>query len=250
METQQPHPTNSRSGRSFLSSWRVGLDVLSAVAMIAAAATLIWVNVWRPNGPPPPTRQEISAPTEPIALDQTSMRGARTAKVALIEYSDFQCPFCGKFSTEILPEIDREYIQKGQLLFSFRHYPLSNIHSLAVKAAEFAECAGQQGNFWQMHDLLFKTPGTLDEAGLGKAVDSLGLNTDQFATCLSGSGKAKVARDSQSADKLKLPGTPGFLFGIVESNYRVRVTKVSVGAKPLEEFRSTLNDLIRQTGGN
>ena len=86
----------------------------------------------------------------------------------MLEFSDFECPYCGKFSTEVLPTLQKQYIETGRLLFAFRNLPLK-IHPHAEAAAFAASCAGEQQKFWPFHDLLFANPKALEELKLGKS---------------------------------------------------------------------------------
>jgi protein-disulfide isomerase len=214
------------------------LDVLSTLALVAACVTFIWVY-WFKGGV-----KTIAVPKEAQTLDGASIRGDKRAKVAIIEYSDFQCPFCGAFARGTLRNIEKKYVDEGRVLLAFRHNPLDSIHPLAIKAAEAAECAGQQGKFWEMHDSLFGSQSTLDEDSLRQRATTLHLNTSRFNECLSGEAAEKVQREQMSAAALGLSGTPTFLIGRVQSNGLVRVTRVIAGASSIQEFTRTLDDLL------
>jgi hypothetical protein len=86
-----------------------------------------------------------------FSIDDDPFRGDRSAKLTLIEFSDYQCPFCARHFREILPQIEREYIKSGKVKYVFRHFPIESIHKEAFKAAEAANCAGEQGKYWEMH---------------------------------------------------------------------------------------------------
>lgn len=138
-----------------------------------------------------------------MSLDGAATKGDRKAKVALIEYSDFQCPFCGRFARETLPQLDEKYVRPGKVLVAFRHLPLP-IHALAQRAAEAAECAGQQNKFWLMHDFLFRDSGQLAESKLTSSAAGLGLNDGQFKACLEGRTAAKARADAAFARAAEL----------------------------------------------
>ena len=132
------------------------LDIVATLAMIAAAGAIIWTTLGR-SAPTAarPGRAPIPVPTEPVPLEGAPILGNPEAPVAIVEFSDFACPFCGRFSKDILPELKAKYIDTGQVLLAFRHLPLDRIHPRARPAAEAAECASRQGKFWRFHDLLF-----------------------------------------------------------------------------------------------
>jgi protein-disulfide isomerase len=149
---------------------------VTAVTGIAAAAFL-WLVVapalW------PTERKEALTALASVRLPLTgsALRGSANAKVALVEFSDFQCPFCVKFEQEIMPTLSREYIETGKVLLVFRHYPQSTLHPQAFAAAEFAECAGRQGQFWPFHSLLTASRGNLETESLSARGTSAHFST-------------------------------------------------------------------------
>ncbi len=187
-------------------------------------------------------------PTELQSLVGAQLRGSTRARVAVIAYSDFQCPFCGRFARETLPRLDQTYIQPGRVVFAFRHSPIERIHPLAVKASEAAVCAGRQGRFWEMHDALFEEGAALDLPGLLRAAAAVGLDPGQTETCLAQDGSAEIRADRAAAEALQLTGTPAFLVGLVEQG-GVRVIKVVRGAKPFAEFAAVIDDLLGRVAG-
>lgn len=230
--------------------WRVLLDVAVQIAFIAAALTLIYATFFRQpvtqpsqaRVAPAARRPDPPLPTEPVSLDGAVIKGAKSARIALIEYSDFQCPFCARFAREILPALEEKYIRSGKVLMAFRHYPLPN-HPLAQKAAEAAECAGQQGKFWEMHDALFQDPKRLTRVDLLSRAQALGLNINQFDGCLGGTMADDVRTDAESARNLGISGTPAFLIGIVQPDGRVRVSRRVSGAQPVAAFEEALDQM-------
>jgi protein-disulfide isomerase len=95
-------------------------------------------------------------PRDPMSIAKDPVKGSRSAKVAVIEFSDFQCPFCGRYVKDTLPQLASEYVETGKVKYVFRDYPL-NFHKNAFKAAEAAHCAGEQDKFWEMHDCNSRT---------------------------------------------------------------------------------------------
>jgi protein-disulfide isomerase len=129
------------------------------------------------------------------------------ALVTLVEYGDFECPYCGQAEPAV-----RELIsQYGELRFVFRHLPLTEVHPHAQLAAEAAEAAAAQGAFWGMHDLLMDHQGALTFSDLVRYAGTLGLNTERFAADLrKHAGAYRVAEDVDSADLATVSGTPTF----------------------------------------
>lgn len=161
------------------------------------------------------------------------IRGSKDAKITMVEFSDFQCPFC----KEIKPTLDRLLNKySGQIRLVYKHFPLDSIHPFARKAAEASECAGEQGKFWEYHDALF----ALQKQGFSIEVFSqiaadLKLNTNQFNDCLnSGKYANKVEEDYQLGIKNKVSGTPTtFINGI----------RIS-GAQPFEYLQAIIAQLL------
>ena len=189
--------------------------------------------------PPPPSEREVGIGDGPI-------RGDAKAKVTLIEFSDYQCPFCGKFFHETLPLIDKEFIQTGKLRYVMRELPLAQIHPHAQKAAEAAQCAGEQGKYWQMHDKLFQNQKALEVPRLKEYAKGIGLNSRAFDECLDGGKQTeRVQRDLQEARSLGVNGTPGFFLGLTTPGKTIKGTNIE-GAQPIDVFRQAINRLLSQ----
>jgi len=174
-------------------------------------------------------------PTEPTIVDASAdddaVKGDENAPVTIIEFSEYECPFCVRFYEQTLPSIDEEYIKTGKVKLIFRDYPLS-FHKNAQKAAEAAECAGEQGKYYEMHNKLF-------EDGVKGGVDSfkqfakdLGLDTTKFDECLdSGAMESEVQKDFNEGASYGVSGTPAFFInGVFVS-----------GAQPFENFKAIID---------
>jgi protein-disulfide isomerase len=165
-----------------------------------------------------------------VSVDDDAVKGDSDAPVTIIEFSDFECPFCTRFYQNTLSQIDEKYIKTGKVKFVYRDFPL-NIHANAQKAGEAAECAGEQGKFWEMHDKLF-------DDGVSGGVDSfkqyasdLGLDTTKFNECLDSDKMAsEVQKDFSDGSAAGVSGTPAFFInGIFIS-----------GAQPFEAFEQVI----------
>lgn len=217
------------------------VDVVLTVAIVITIAFVMWAQ-WPPPPPPP-----ISLPPEPLALDGAPTKGSPTASVLLIEYSDFECQHCGAFARETLPAIDAEYVERGKVRLAYRHVAPPN-HPRALPAAVAAECARRQGKFWEMHDRLFADQTKLDDASLAAHAGALGLDLVAFTACQADPAMSEgIALDTAQARRLRIPGTPGFFIGRVESDGRVRVTRSLRGAVPLAKMRQALDAELADT---
>jgi protein-disulfide isomerase len=138
------------------------------------------------------------------------VKGDVDAPVTIFEWSDFECPFCTRFFTDSLSQIDSEYVETGKVKVVFKHFPLS-FHANARPAALASECAGDQGKFWEYHDVLFES-GSLSASALEQHAVDLGLDATQFNACLSSEKYAdKVDADTQQGANAGIRGTPGFI---------------------------------------
>jgi protein-disulfide isomerase len=237
---------------------RSTLDVIATIAIVTACAVFVWAVVrHRPNSaasapqsaaarPQVAKGKPKPLPSEPVDISTARVIGRPSAKLAVILYSDFQCPFCANFANGTLPEILKQFVDTGKVQFAFRHLPLQAIHPFALKAAEAAECGGAQGKFWEVHDALFALSGRLDPKGLRGIVDSARLDEKQFGACIKGETTEKVKLDLAEARTFGITGTPTFLFGRVQPDGRVKVVRRESGALPVATFSQVLEELSNQ----
>jgi protein-disulfide isomerase len=169
-------------------------------------------------------------PGNGILAGESPVLGSLDAKVTIIEYSDFECPYCGRFALDTFPLIKANYIDTGKVKFVFRNYI---VHPDARLSAEASLCAYEQGNdkYWAYNDILFRNQGSLDSASLKTYASGLGLDTAKFNACLDdGKYGAQVDKDMQDGKAAGVGGTPTFF---------VNGSKI-VGAQPYEIFRQTI----------
>lgn len=181
------------------------------------------------NEPGQPSRIAASA-------DDDTVRGSKDAPVTIIEFSDFECPFCTRFYEQTLPLIEENYIKTGKVKFIYRDFPLS-FHKNAQKAAEAAECADEQGKFWEMHDKIFENQNALDVTSLKQYAKDLGLDTTKFDSCLdSGKYADEVQRDFTDGQSYGVSGTPTFFINGIEV----------VGAQPYNTFEQIIEQELKK----
>jgi protein-disulfide isomerase len=167
--------------------------------------------------PPPAIRVEVSTEGAPI-------RGAADASVTVVEFSDFECPFC-KQTQPTLKQVLERY--PGKVRLAYRDFPLDSIHPQARRAAEAARCAHDQGKFWEYHDVLFTQSPQLAPEDLRRYAGQVGLDVTKFDGCLAtGVHKAAVQRDLDEGNRLGITGTPAFFIN----------GRTLTGAQPLEAF--------------
>ena len=171
----------------------------------------------------------ISAPRVEVAYDPARLRGNPKAPVMIVEFSDYQCPYCH----QVEPTVKEVLAKYGdRVSFSYRDFPLTAIHSQAMISAEASRCALEQGKFWEYHDQLFTTSKLEKDDLIGYARD-LKLDDKQFGSCLTTEKyKADIEKDEQEGRKVGINGTPGFFINGLEVS----------GAKPKDEFERVIDD--------
>ncbi len=192
---------------------------IAAVAVVAVIALGIYFLV-------------VSSPKySPLGEPSEHFLGAENATVVVVEYSDFQCSFCGRFYQQTEPQIIGEYVDTGKVKFVYRHFPLAQIHQYAQKAAEASECASDQGKFWEYHDRLFDNQNALFPASLKKYATDIGLDRAAFDACLdSGSMASRVQSDFEGGQGRGVRSTPAFFV----NNVRIE------GAQPFSSFKQAI----------
>ncbi len=218
-------------------------DLALSVAMMTAAALLIarnWPSAKTPAQP---------LPTEPVPLADAISIGSEEAKVAILVYSEFQCPYCATFAKSTLGDIESAYVQPGLVKIAFRHLPLEEMHKFAFKAAEAAECAARQGTFRQAHDFLFANQAKLGDERTFTTLASDMKNKNAFERCLRAEAAEKVRRDMDQASALGVTGTPTFFVGAVLGQGSIRVTNRLRGAQPFAEFKKAIDPLLPSKRG-
>ena len=187
--------------------------------------------------------------TDPSAAQQNLMaslipktrhfKGDPNAPVTIIEFGDFQCPYCGRFFAQTEPQIDETYIQSGKVRFGY--FGFAFLGQESNWAAEAAECAADQNKFWEYHDTLYSSQsgenqGAFNKDNLKKIAEGLGLDTSAFNECFdSGKYKQLIQDDSNAASSLGVRSTPTFLIN----------GQAIVGAQPFEIFQQTIDSLLK-----
>lgn len=188
-------------------------------------------------------------PTGPVdvSADDDPVLGEKNAPVEIIEFSDFQCPFCRKFWTDTFPQLKTDYIDTGKVKVVYRDFPLASIHPMAQKSAEAAQCANDQGKFWEYHDKMYGEQNIIDSGNiegpvkgtaqytvndLKKWAKDLGLDSEEFDSCLDdGKYEDEVNKDFQDGASAGVQGTPSFF---------INGNQLS-GAQPFAAFKTAID---------
>lgn len=221
------------------------LETVSTLAVIAAAIVLIWRFAFQPQ-PTGAAGAASESVREAIPAELVTNKMGR-GRVAIVEFTDFQCPFCGQHARQVLPEITKTLVSSGDATYIAMHFPLEGIHPNALKAAQAAECAAKQGKFWEMHDRLFTGPDATASTELRKHASALGLDLSGFDTCLaSGQIEAKVRNDVKFGAKLGVNGTPSFFLGTVRDDGSVDLVKRLNGPASVSALQTEVAALSKQ----
>jgi protein-disulfide isomerase len=211
--------------------------------------TLAQADTTTPNLPVVGTPQVVIPTADNSAVQQSLMdslipkmrhfKGDPNAPVTIIEFADFQCPFCGKFFAETKPQIDEQYIQNGKVRLGYWNFAFLGDES--TWAAESAECAADQDKFWEYHDKLYasqsgENQGAFNKDNLKKFAEELGLDTKSFNECLdSGKYTSLIQEDTSTSSALGVQSTPTFLVN----------GQAIVGAQPFEAFQQIIDPLLK-----
>ena len=177
-----------------------------------------------------------------LNLEGMPMLGSKNAPVTIVEFTDYQCPFCQRFHNTVFGELKKNYIDTGKVRFYSRDLPLDPIHPNANRAAQAGRCAADQNQFWTLRDIMSANPGKLDMDSLVADATGLKMDISAFRTCVeSGKYKNAVQTDVMEAMKIGADGTPSFVVG--KSTPSGVDGELLLGVQPYEIFQSKVNAL-------
>lgn len=219
------------------------LDTVSMLAVIVAAGVLIW-RVGFASSPAQPSREPVQQ-VDNIRLDAARLSNVSgRGDVVIVEFTDFQCQFCGRHARDTFPTLRKELIDSGKVRYASMNYPLERIHPGAVPAAKAAECAGEQGKFWEMHGRLFGDETATAAERLDEHVKSLDLDPSRFTLCIGSDHiAAKVKSDQAEAKRFGINSTPTFLIGRIEQDGGITMMLRINGAHGLDVFTKAVEDV-------
>jgi len=238
---------SNQGGKSSKMMFAFGIVVGIAILAIVG---LIWAVSTRPSsdggqdqvatgGTGNPGNPNNQAPPPPRVVDievsqSDHIRGNFDAPVTIIEYSDFQCPFCGRFDST-MKQVVANY--PNDVRWVYKHFPLDSIHPFARKAAEASECAAEQDKFWEYSDELYANQSSINLPFLKEAAKSVGLNTGKFDECLdSGKFASKVNDDYREGISAGVSGTPGNIIN----------GELISGALPYDQMVAIIDSILNQ----
>ena len=200
------------------------------------------VGVQQQPTPVPSTVQQ--APQGKLDLSNAASEGSKTAKVVLVEYSDFQCPFCSRFYSQTLLQLRKDYVDTGKVRFIYKNFPLDSIHPNARPAAIAFECARTQDETkaWAFHDKMFENQGSLGDASYAQWAKDVGLEATAFNTCYTTkASEPMVNAHFQEGAANGIQGTPGFF--VTDESGNISLPAIS-GAQPYAVFQAALDQAL------
>ena len=220
-----------------LVAMRVRMDILQADV---GKLTALLAKVEERTRPP---KQLPKSANIPFAANP--MLGVTSAKIGVVEFSDYQCPYCRTFHTAVLPELKKNYIDTGKVIFVSRDAPM-DFHPMAEPAAIAANCAGEQGAYYPMQEDLYAQQNRFGNEFYQELAGKLGLDIKRFETCLHDPAQQQeVRRDSAFAAELGVEGTPTFFIGRIDGDHLVDAVPV-VGAQPYGAYMQWIERLLSE----
>ena len=182
----------------------------------------------------------------PLDPEDSPMLGSAGAPLVLVEFSDYQCPYCGRHFAETYPQIKREFVDAGKLRYLVAEMPLERIHPLAMKAAQAARCAGDQGKFWEMHARLFSKQRELES--WSAHAQAVGVDETRFGKCMEDdSVQNRIRANVEGAVQAGVSSTPTFLLAKATED-GLRVVRRLRGAAPYSMFKSEIEAVLAEVG--
>lgn len=231
-----------RNWLAFLEKNFLALSILVAGVMISGS--LLYVNGVKTGSGPAQIKQDGQGNVRvEVSADDDPVLGNKNAKIVMIEFSDYQCPFCRSFWKDALSQIKKDYIDTGKVKLVYRDYPLA-FHPMAEPSAQAAECADEQGKYWEFHDKIFAEQDKKGQGTITYTVQDLklwasetGLDAGKFNQCLdSGKYKAEVQKDFDDGGKAGVSGTPSFFIN----------GRLMVGAQPYSAFKAIIEEELKK----
>lgn len=196
------------------------------------------------------------APAEPQSVEidvaGAPFQGNADAVVTIIEFSDLQCPFCSRHFQTVAPVLKSTYVDSGTLKYVAREFPLESIHPAAMRASQAALCAGAQGAYWEMHDLIFANQKKMRPRDFANYAEELDLDEDDYEDCIESERFAQQVRDDLAlGQRLGVQGTPSFFVGLTDpaNPDKVIASHFIRGAQPFSAFEQAIEALLKEAAG-
>jgi len=182
-----------------------------------------------------------------VSIGASPYKGEANATVTLIEFSDYQCPYCSRHYRDVMPQIVADYVDTGKVKYVMFENPIKSLHKNAFDASLAALCAGEQGKYWEMHNIMFDNQKGLDVDGLKSFATTIGLNSSEFDACLdSRKYEKQINSNLVAANRMGVRGTPGFVLGLTDQADpgKARVSVYIKGAQAFDNFKANIEELL------
>ncbi len=230
------------------------LQTAGAIAAIAAAVG-VWILLatigvtsyagWR-------SMSGLAERGEPTVRLRGSVLGRQDATVAVVEFSDFECPSCAAYARRVFPEVRKRYVETGMVMYAQKHLVLERLHPHARRAAVAAECAARQSVMWAYRERLFANSPTLDQASLLTLAGEVVPDQGSFVDCLTAADGSAIEADLADAGRLRIGATPTFVIGRVDRAGLITIERTVVGARSVDLFAAidaVLQRVVQSRGG-
>jgi protein-disulfide isomerase len=223
-------------------------DTLSNIATIAACLVIIGVGApqvkerWFGNTNRPSAIEHLQ--NIRLTMPRLTAKGNPKSTLAFIEFSDFQCPYCGEYARETGKVIQTDYVDTGKMVYAFRNYPLTQIHPFALNAGRASLCAGGQHKFWPMHDRLFADQKSLDDRSLEHHAGEIGLDPSAFSACVKAASGDAMGEDLAEAKLVDINSTPSFVIGKLMPDGTIIAMAKLKGVQPIAVFRTAVEEAL------
>jgi protein-disulfide isomerase len=231
---------------------------LETVAVVVAAVVVVVVGGLRLYdrfvAPAPVANDRVALPAvQPadgmtIDLTETSLRISGAPRLGIVEFSDFQCPYCGIHARDIYPQLQRDFVSTGIAGYAFLSMPLESIHPLALQASEAAECGRSEGRFWDLHDRFFADQRALTSRELSAHAAAVGITLADFEKCMLGETLPRIRAQTRVGEALDVRSTPTFYLGTLHDGRleaRVRLNGVIQIETWTREIERLISDATR-----
>ena len=215
-----------------------GLSAILGIIIIVMFFTKSWgsnqaIPAQGAIAPSPSAQAGGQQPTKlDIDVDDDPVLGDKNAPVTIVSFEDYQCPYCGRAFQQTFPLLKENYIDTGKVKYVYRDFPLTNLHPQAQPAAEAAECADEQGKFWEYHDKLYQNQQGLGSALYTQLAQQLSLDVNKFQQCIdSRKYRQEVQNDFAYGSQVGVSGTPTFFINVI----------MLVGAQPYQAFQQVID---------
>jgi protein-disulfide isomerase len=195
------------------------------------------------HAPPPYSAKDVNLN---LTVDEPQIVGNRNASVVLVEFADYECPYCRQFAKDTMKQIEHDYIDTGRIGFVFHDFPIESSHPHAFSAALAALCAGEQGHLWEMNHKLLAESSLLARDDLFRDAETMKLDMTKFSGCFADEKTAtRLRQGMREASELGIDGTPMFIVGIRKpGSNTIKGLRMIEGGYPYGVFKATLDMLI------